>query len=98
MHHSIWNENDQSSCRRDNTKSFVNLDHSALHSTNQERNLHGLYRHAMLLKDPDKKQCLLCTSTSLQNLSKNHPCTEHVTSVVLTFSLNFQVESVPGEF
>ena len=45
MHHSIWNENDQSSRRRVNTQSIVNLDRSALHSTNQEQNLHGVYRH-----------------------------------------------------
>ena len=45
MPHSIWNENDQSSHQRVNTKSIVNLDRSALHSTNQEQNLHGVYRH-----------------------------------------------------
>ena len=68
MHHSIWNENNQISHQRVNTKSIVNLDCSALHSSNQERNLHGLYRHGILLKDPDKQQCLLYASTSLQNL------------------------------
>ena len=45
MHHSMWNENDQSSRRRVNTQSIINLDRSALHSTNQEQNLHGVYRH-----------------------------------------------------
>ena len=45
MHRSIWNKNDQSSRRRVTTKSIVNLDCSALHSTNQEQNLHGVYRH-----------------------------------------------------
>ena len=45
MHHSIWNENEQSSRWRVNTLSIVNLDCSALHSTNQEQNLYGVYRH-----------------------------------------------------
>ena len=45
MHHSIWNKNDQISGRRVNTKNIVNLDRSALHSTNKEQNLHGVYRH-----------------------------------------------------
>ena len=45
MHHSIWNENEQSSRWRVNTLSIVNLDCSALHSINQEQNLYGVYRH-----------------------------------------------------
>ena len=45
MHHSIWNKNEQISGRRVNTKNIVNLDRSALHSTNKEQNLHGVYRH-----------------------------------------------------
>ena len=54
----------------------------------------------ILLKDPDKQQCLLCASTSLQNLCLKITFVLNMLplAVVLTFSLNFQVESVPGEF
>ena len=54
----------------------------------------------ILLKDPDKQQCLLYTSTSLQNLCLKITFVLNMLplAVVLTFSLNFQVESVPGEF